>query len=400
MKIVFIGPFGLQPKGTMSARALPLARALVDRGHAVTVLIPPWDDPGRAGQVWQDGGVQVVNTPLPGGMLSRRPPLFHMLLTRTLVTRALAIAPDVVHCFKPKAYAGLSHLALWQLRRRKGLSLRLVVDADDWEQAWNEVLPYSALQKKFFAWQERWGLGQADTITVASRALEELAISQAGVERGRIFYVPNGYYAEVNSGFPDPPPGLDNGQAGPEWEEGPTILLYSRLVEFRLNRIVSLVRLVAAQLPRARWLIVGRGLQGQEKTLAAKLAQAGLDQYVHFAGWPVHQLAAYFKAADVAVHPYDDTLLNRTKCSVKLIELLAAGVPVVADAVGQNSEYIQHNRSGLLIPAEDDVAFSQALVTLLQSPKTQRRLGQAAARYIQYNFAWPRLAEIVERAYY
>ena len=214
----------------------------------------------------------------------------------------------------------------------------------------------------------------------------------------------NGCQAEVNSGRPGPPPSLDSGQTGPEWgevtKEGPTILLYSRLVEFRLDRIVSLVRLVAAQLPQARWLIVGRGLQGQEKTLAAKLAQAGLDQYVHFAGWPVHQLAAYFKAADVAIHPYDDTLLNRTKCSVKLIELLAAGVPVVADAVGQNGEYIQHNRSGLLVPAEDDIAFSQALVTLLQSPELRRQLGQAAARYIQYNFTWSRLAKIVERAYY
>ena len=60
MKIVFIGPFGLQPKGTMSVRALPLAKALVNRGHKVTVLIPPWDDPDRAGQTWEDNGVQIV----------------------------------------------------------------------------------------------------------------------------------------------------------------------------------------------------------------------------------------------------------------------------------------------------------------------------------------------------
>jgi len=34
---------------------------------------------------------------------------------------------------------------------------------------------------------------------------------------------------------------------------------------------------------------------------------------------------------------------------VKLIDLLSAGVPVVADAVGQNSEYIRHNETGLLV---------------------------------------------------
>jgi len=101
----------------------------------------------------------------------------------------------------------------------------------------------------------------------------------------------------------------------------------------------------------------------------------------------------------VAVHPYDNTLLNRTKCSVKLIDLLAAGVPVVADAVGQNCEYIQPGVSGMLIPAEDDEAFAQAVVTLLQEPETRRKMGQAAAELIQENFAWSGLIHTVERAY-
>src|SRR2546421_1245473 len=45
MRIVFIAPFGLQPKGTVSARMLPLAGALAARDHLVRVVIPPWDDP-------------------------------------------------------------------------------------------------------------------------------------------------------------------------------------------------------------------------------------------------------------------------------------------------------------------------------------------------------------------
>lgn len=400
MKVVFIGPFGLQPKGTMSARALPLATALAARGHAVTVLIPPWDDPARAGQTWEVDGVQVVNVALPAGNLAQLPLLFHILLTRTLVTQVLALAPDVVHCFKPKAYAGLSHLALWGLRRRRGLSLRLVVDADDWEQAWNAVLPYSAAQKRFFAWQEQWGLKHADAVTVASRTLVDLVTEQVGIDPARVFYVPNGY-----------PPASQvhrrNGHSGPETDvaaagssQAPTILLYSRFAEFRLDRIVTLVGNVAAQVPAARWLIVGRGFQAEEQTLAARLAQAGLDRYVTFAGFSFDELPAYFAAADVAVYPYDDTMLNRTKCSVKLINLLAAGIPVVADAVGQNCEYIQHNQSGCLVPAEDDAAFSQTIITLLQDPEMRQRMGYVARQSLQEKFAWTDLAETVEKSYH
>ena len=132
--IVFIGPFALRPKATMSIRAVPLAKGLVARGHRVTVLIPPWDDPERAGQTWAEDGVQVVNVPLPQGVF-RLPLLFHLVLTRALVAWALQLQPDVVHFFKPKAYAGLAHWVLWWLRRSGRHVIRLVVDTDDWEQA-------------------------------------------------------------------------------------------------------------------------------------------------------------------------------------------------------------------------------------------------------------------------
>jgi glycosyltransferase involved in cell wall biosynthesis len=401
MQIVFVGPFGLQPKGTMSGRALPLARALVAKGHSVTVLIPPWDDPDRAGKVWGDQGVQVVNVDLPQGKVARLPLLFHILLTRRLVSRTLALQPDVVHLFKPKAYAGLSHWVLWWLRRWRGLSLRLVVDADDWEQAWNEVLPYSPVQKKLFAWQETWGLSHADAVTVASRALEELVITQIGADPARVYYVPNGCCSTVRTADRRSPTTDKLSISDLDASSEPTILLFSRFAEFKLERVVTMVRLVAEQAPAARWLIVGRGFRGEEKTLEAKLTRAGLDQYVHFISeWiPPDQVPTYFTAADVAVHPYDDTLLNRTKCSVKLIDLLAAGVPVVADAVGQNCEYIQPEVSGMLVPAEDDEAFAQAVISLLQEPETRHKMGQAATQFIQENFSWSQLIDTVERAY-
>lgn len=393
-KVVFIGPFGLQPKATMSTRALPLAKALAARGFSLTVLIPPWDDPIRAGQSWVEEGVRVINVPLP----PRWPLLFHLWLTWRLVTQALALRPDIIHFFKPKAYAGLSHLVLWALRPILGLPLRLVVDSDDWEQAWNERLPYSSGQRRFFTWQEKWGLGHADAVTVASRTLEELVKSQSPGRRGHIFYVPNGCRPELT------PAAARNGaneiRSRYGLEQAPVILLYTRFVEFGADRIVNLARQVAGRLPQARWLIIGQGLQHEEERLQAGLARAGLSHVARFTGWvPAGELPAYFAAANVAIHPYDDTLLNRTKCSMKLVDLLAAAVPVVADAVGQNNEYIEHSRSGLLLPPGDDRAFAEALVTLLQEPHRQQQLGQAAAQRMQARYTWSVLSEAAERAY-
>ena len=56
---------------------------------------------------------------------------------------------------------------------------RIILDEDDWEGAggWNDLEPYSWSQKKFFARQEKWGLTHADSVTVASRGLETIALS-------------------------------------------------------------------------------------------------------------------------------------------------------------------------------------------------------------------------------
>src|SRR4051812_50082897 len=66
-KIAFIAPFGLAPKATVPARALPLATALVGRGYRVQLIVPPYDDPAApaAGRRRVIDGVEVVEIPRP-----------------------------------------------------------------------------------------------------------------------------------------------------------------------------------------------------------------------------------------------------------------------------------------------------------------------------------------------
>jgi glycosyltransferase involved in cell wall biosynthesis len=394
MRIVLVGPFAMQPKRTMAVRALPLAKALAARGHEVLLLLPPWDSPQDAGREWLDEGVSIRNVRLPPPV----PLLRHWLLTWRLLRAALRHRPDVIHCFKPKAYAGLTAWAVWQLKRWGQLRVRLVVDADDWEGAggWNELERYPWLQKWFFAWQERWGLTHNDALTVASRALQTICWS-LGVPRARVCYLPNGWWPEDNAR-----PEIDAAQLRREYGlgDGPVALLYTRFFEFRLERALDIMQGVLAEMPQARWLIVGKGLFGEEDRFISMAQSRGLAQQLTYVGWvPPQHLSAYFQLAQAAIYPFDDTLINRCKCAVKLVDLLAAGVPVVADAVGQNAEYIEHGRSGILVAPGDSEAFSTSVVRLLGDPGLGRSLGSAARERMRSEFAWQRLVERAERAY-
>ncbi len=144
-----IGPFGLRLRGTMSARALRMAQALVACGHAVTMLLPPWHNPQDGGRRWEKDGAAIENIHLPPNI----PGLFHLLTALRLTRRAMALHPDVIHLFKPKAYSGLTHWLLARLPRAR--RPRLVVDSDDWEGpgGWNEIGAYTPAQRRFLAWQ-------------------------------------------------------------------------------------------------------------------------------------------------------------------------------------------------------------------------------------------------------
>ncbi|MCD6285290.1 MAG: glycosyltransferase family 4 protein [Anaerolineae bacterium] len=393
-RIVMIGPFGLQPRMTMRVRALPLAKALVRQGNTVTVLLPPWQNPQDGGRVWTEDGVRIENVDLPLGI----PGWFHGQLTRRLVRRTVALDPDIVHTFKPKAYAGLAHLAL--ARRYP-----VVVDTDDWEGAggWNAMGDYSPLLQRLFAWQERWGLGSASAVTVASRALQTLTWSIGGAPE-RVFYLPNG--ASVSE-F----------EVVPSMPGRPTVLLYTRFFEFDLDRLWRVMCVVRDSRHDVRFLVVGKGFADEEDRLLALAAGAGWrvvrsetpviasaadvpDGDLVYVGWGTEaNLAACFGSATLGIYPFDDTLLNRTKCPMKLMDMLSAGIPVVADAVGQITEAVVPGKTGQLVRAGDDRAFAEAVAVLLADPEALRAMGRAAKADVARRFGWDGLADIASAAY-
>ena len=184
MKIAFVAPFGLGQKTTVWARTLPLAKYLVAHGHEATILIPPWDTPADSGRSWVDGGVQMINVSIRGGL-----PATHY----RLLAQVDRLAPDIIHIVKPRAYAGLVQWWHWQQRRLQRSNRTrpvIILDVDDWEQSWAAVNGYPWPLARFLAWQEEWGIRHADGVTAASRWLVERV--NAYVPATPRLYLPNG----------------------------------------------------------------------------------------------------------------------------------------------------------------------------------------------------------------
>lgn len=387
LRIAMVGPFGFHPNKTMRARAFRLARALVARGHAVRLVMPPWQTPEEADRSWLEDGAAIRYVPLGGGVPG---------ITARLVRETLAWGPDVVHCFKPKAYSGLVAWWLWRFHRGRPA---VVMDTDDWEGpgGWNERAPYTPLQRRFFAWQEQWGLAHNHALTVASRALESLAWGH-GAPPERVVYLPNGPGIPVET-VADSDAAARRAALG--LAERPTLLLYSRLFEFDVERLVAILAAVADRVPALALLTVGAGLyEADAAGLRVRLAEAGLLERVVDVGWLEEEtLPATLASADVGLYLMEDTLLNRAKCPVKLADMLVAGVPVVGEAVGQVPEYVVAGETGLLRSSGDNAGIVEDLIALLTDAPRRQRLSANAQAHIAAHFSWDLLAERALAAY-
>jgi glycosyltransferase involved in cell wall biosynthesis len=128
--------------------------------------------------------------------------------------------------------------------------------------------------------------------------------------------------------------------------------------------------------PRARLCLVGEG--GLRAALMRQAADLGLAEVVRFAG-ALTDVRPSLASAEMFVLPSTEEGLPGS-----VIEAQAAGVPVIATAVGGTPELVRHERTGLLVPARDPAALSAAMLRLLRDVELARRLAEAAKADVRH----------------
>jgi glycosyltransferase involved in cell wall biosynthesis len=82
-----------------------------------------------------------------------------------------------------------------------------------------------------------------------------------------------------------------------------------------------------------------------------------------------------------------------------VLEAMAAGLPVVATAVGGTPELVIDGESGLLVPPRDPAALAEAIVTLLTDPDLAQRLGENGRLRVSNQFTIQQIVQQTEGLY-
>ena len=76
-----------------------------------------------------------------------------------------------------------------------------------------------------------------------------------------------------------------------------------------------------------------------------------------------------------------DNRFTRGKCSFKVLEYSAAGLPVIASPVGTNSDYVRDNVTGFLVT--DNRQWVDRITQLIENPQLRGKMGQEGRAFAQ-----------------
>lgn len=88
--------------------------------------------------------------------------------------------------------------------------------------------------------------------------------------------------------------------------------------------------------------------------------------------------------SDIGISPLPDTPFTRGKCGFKLIQYMAAGLPVVTTPVGAHTEIVKDGLNGLFAEGEDE--WLKAVGRLVEDRALRERFGLAGRKRVEERY--------------
>src|SRR5437588_54293 len=345
--------------GGSETQCVELARRLAAEGYSVTVGCLRAGGPLRKKLL--ESGVRCVVFPVPGTLLRPyailqmlklvafiRRERFSVVHTNDLYSNLFAI-PAAWLARVPVIVSSRRDLARWWwytpvrrkiLRRVQDLSTRILVNS--------EAVRQELLVRDSFA---------AERIHVVYNGIDTEKFTQVSPDRERLF------------------PGISANHK--------LIIMVSNMHTAMKGHgdLIEAAQTVRVTCPEARIILAGDGEMRQ--FFEDQVKAAGLREMFVFLGHR-SDIPALLACCDIGV------LASRSEgLPNAVLEYMAAGLPVVATAVGGVPEIIEDEVNGLLIPPENPAALAAAILRLLKDERLCKTLGKAARERTlsQFNFA-------------
>jgi len=230
---------------------------------------------------------------------------------------------------------------------------------------------------RIFEWCD---LKLANVTIATNESYKQIQMQRGGRKPESIFLVRNGPNAERMQ-VPDPNPRLRKlnkqifcyiGSLNPQ--DG---------VDYLLRALGHLVH----DLKREDFYCVIMGSGDSLDSLRALSKQLKLDKYVELTGFiSDKELLENLAAADICMDPDPSSPLNDVSTWIKIMEYMAFSKPIVSFDLKETRYSAQE--AALFVPANDEMAFAKAIITLMDDPGLRERMGRFGRERVERDLQW------------
>jgi glycosyltransferase involved in cell wall biosynthesis len=238
--------------------------------------------------------------------------------------------------------------------------------------------------------QEQACFEAADLVVTPSGVTREYLVSARHVSPAKIRVIPNGVDVETfRPGNPEP-------------GEAVRLLYFGTLsawqgVELGIRALAQ----VRSQIP-ASLTIIGTGSGRERDSLMALASKLGVAAHLNLLqAMPQAELAAHLRASDAVLAPltWNDRNLVQGCCPLKILESMAAAVPVIASDLPVVRELGCDGEHFLLVKPGSVDQIAQAVLRLAADPALARIIARQAREHILQRFTWRHAGDALAGAY-
>jgi len=347
------------------------------------------------------GGAELVTVAQDAGPSPRQerwPDVFHTELAgegATLIDRVLCFRRHLAHWLREKSFEAIQFRSIFE-----GLPLidlapraRLIFEVNglpsiELKYRYPGIEDDRELMRKIVA-QERACLCAADIVVTPSGVTRAYLISAYEVPSDKVRVVANGVDVDVFSGDAARSPGLK-------------LLYFGTLsswqgVELGIRALAQIRATTPAELA-----IIGAGSGSERDALFALATKLNIAPFVTvLPPMPQRELAAYIQASSAVLAPLtlNDRNVVQGCCPLKILEGMAAGVPVIASDLPVVRELGCDGVHFLLVKPGSVDQIAQAALRLAADPQLARDIGARARAHILANYTWKHSCDALAQAY-
>jgi glycosyltransferase involved in cell wall biosynthesis/MoaA/NifB/PqqE/SkfB family radical SAM enzyme len=379
MRILMIHPHDIYShQEPWTVRGTYLAKEMVARGHEVKLVYHLFDPtlPVEEAAARQEHPFETI--PMVRYSFS--------LVKKVRDVIKLAEWADVVHFQKCFTYVSVPAIAAGYVH-----SIPVHYDWDDWEYEIYNYRPLNRTVGNFINFTERAIPRMVDTVSAASDAIRDMAIS-LGVPPDRIVE------GHVGGDIGHFRPGIDGSAVRATHDLDGLVVMY--LGQLHGAQYCELFLHAARRILNVRddvtFVVVGTGHRfGELHRISEELK---IGHRLVFTGAVEHsRVPEYLAAADVVVACFADTPQVRCKSPLKICEYLAMGKAIVASEVGEAAKMVRG--AGVLTKPGDVASLAAAVIELLDDPARRAELGRLARKRAEEKYNWGVTAESLLSAY-